>query len=1522
MRSEFRRGRLPRGLVQPAALVVALATVAAVAALLAPADAAALPADIKPATEAPAPYSLSGSSSSSAATSTLLQSATSDNSFTAVSVGGIASCGLRTDGTITCWDNWGRDYIGQAGVPSNVPSGTFTAVSAGWSHSCGLRTDGTITCWNYWGWDDYGQEDAPSGSFTAVSAGWSHSCGLRTDGTITCWGSDPSGQTDAPGGTFTAVSAGSTHSCGLRTDGTIACWGSNPYGEANNWQHAPEGSFTAVSPGSGGYSCGVRTDGTIACWNLWGDDYYGYGQDAPSGSFTTVSAGWHPCGLRTDGTIACWDLWGRDDNRQHVPAGSFTTVSVGHEYSCGVRTEGTITCWSHNNYGQAEAPSGSFTAVSAGGDHSCGLRTDGTITCWGRDPSGQTDAPGGTFTAVSAGSTHSCGLRTDGTITCWGLGSADAPSGSFTAVDAGGPCGVRTDGVVVCWARYQDEWGVLSGSFTAVSASRGQISYACGLRTDGTVTCWSSGYDAEGLFLVEQMPGLPVGSFSAVSAGWVGNVCGLRTDGTIACGHAWGSPYSGQAGVPSGKFTAVSAGSQYSCGLRTDGTIACWGDNNLYGQADAPAGSFIAVSAGRDHSCGVRTDGVVVCWGLVVERTAGPVGAEPASVLGPVSNVRFSSDRAVWNEVISATSYDVELRYGSQKTEVLDGVPCCELQHYNEIFIFGGPFSPDVRAFRVRAVNSAGVGPWSQWVQVGAAPGAVSNVSYASGAASWSAAEDATSYIVRLWDGTSGRNVEGVACCRYSIPSGITRFNVRGVNSVGPGPWSGWVRTVELPGAVSNVRHTSGRAVWGAASGATSYIVRLWDGTSGRNVEGVACCRYSIPSGITQFNVRGVNSVSPGPWSGWVRVGAPPGAVSNVRHVSGRAVWGAASGATSYTVRLWDGTSGRNVEGVACCRYSIPSGITQFNVRGVNSVSPGPWSGWERAAVAPDPVRSLRIVARGWDSGDPSDREVVASWSSPADDGGSAITGYTVTISRPGRVFGPYRLSATRRSYTLTDARSDTAYTVRVVARTSVGPSQDRSASVRTPRDCPSAATGNKFKTERTGLGGRHTRVVALQDFTATHATVDDQGKLTYTEKRITKGTEGGRVDSDWNLSQAGCSWIYQDAEVSGNARISGNAVVGGGAKVSGYSRVHGRSIVWGRSSSWFGLDSDNTEVKGDNPDAFARVYGDARVYGGAKILNSAHVYGEARVYDRAQVYDNARVYDRAQVSDSARVYDNAEVSGKARVYGSASIYNNARVYGKDIYYKRDSIVLISGAAVYGGAHIYGNTGRNTEIEGDRIKISGNSEVHGGSISDDNDALHSREQVSIGGYAVVWDGADIVGGMTVYCRPDDDKKDKSKQRYSLIDRTSGPCVWDGRAEYDRAAAELYRRHHAEIVKRLLECNQFHELNSQPQTAADEFATYVLTMGPKTTNAGYGEAGAFKCARTKVLKTILEQYSNPTNLMLSIALAFAGSLQLPRFAKSLVDITVAANDIKALQEAGELLETAYEDFLRESGLGSR
>jgi len=68
-----------------------------------------------------------------------------------------------------------------------------------WDFSCGIRTDGTITCW---GVDAHGQGNPPGGTnFQAVGTGNQFACALNTNGTVVCWGSDLDGRASPPGGT-------------------------------------------------------------------------------------------------------------------------------------------------------------------------------------------------------------------------------------------------------------------------------------------------------------------------------------------------------------------------------------------------------------------------------------------------------------------------------------------------------------------------------------------------------------------------------------------------------------------------------------------------------------------------------------------------------------------------------------------------------------------------------------------------------------------------------------------------------------------------------------------------------------------------------------------------------------------------------------------------------------------------------------------------------------------------------------------------------------------------------------------------------------------------------------------------------------------------------------------------------------------------------------------------------------------------------------------------------------------------
>ena len=370
-------------------------------------------------------------------------------------------CGVRTDGSVTCWGANPPD-------PSAPAGGTFTQTS----DLCGITTGGEIVCW---GTGQYSRanrpEQAPPGRYMQISAGGFHACGLRTDGAVRCWGHGYGSGPAPPDTAFAQVSVGATHPCGVTTEGRLECWDRRYWGPApavEGWQapepsELPEGRFVSVSVGGvrldDSVACALHADGTLACF-----DYSGP-VTAPGGSFREVSVGRRQiCGLRTDGTIECWG-WHDDDPARPAPDGDrFTAVSAAGGYACGVRVDGSLACWGNDEGWPIDPPAGAYTQVSVSDGRACAVGTDDRLVCWSWRPDvfaqwglrTPADPPEGAFAAVSTTNSYACGLTTVGSIECWGagtLGRADPPEGPFTQISVGPSyaCGVHHEGAVKCW---------------------------------------------------------------------------------------------------------------------------------------------------------------------------------------------------------------------------------------------------------------------------------------------------------------------------------------------------------------------------------------------------------------------------------------------------------------------------------------------------------------------------------------------------------------------------------------------------------------------------------------------------------------------------------------------------------------------------------------------------------------------------------------------------------------------------------------------------------------------------------------------------------------------------------------------------------------------------------------------------------------------------------------------------------------------------------------------------------------
>ena len=606
----------------------------------------------------------------------------------------------------------------------------------------------------------------------------------------------------------------------------------------------------------------------------------------------------------------------------------------------------------------------------------------------------------------------------------------------------------------------------------------------------------------------------------------------------------------------------------------------------------------------------------------------------------------YSSGRK-WNAVAGATSYDVQ--FWPDPTEEIHSYGCC-----GEDF----DFLPSDRRYRVRAINSAGAGNWSDWVELVSAstvPAVPSGLRFSSGRVMWGSVSGATSYDVRVCTNDGCVTHREIDCCEWRFGDGpFNSIRVRAVNSAGDSDWSTRVdgpleeappsppRSLQLRVVDESDGSRTAVATWSppsddGGSAITNYVVTIsrpggefgpWSPDS-RSFR----FRRVLSNTTYTFEVRAENAAGVSPTaSRSITIPPPEGkAPSPPRSLQLRVV--DESDGSRTAVATWSPPSDDG--GSAITNYVVtisrPGGefgpwspdsrsfrfrrvlsntTYTFEVRAQNAVGISPTT--SRSITTPPPggeapsqPRSLQL--RVVDESDGS-RTVVATWSPPSDDGGSAITYYRVTISRPGRAW-TFSRSPNDRTLRFRRVLTNTTYTVVVRAENAAGTGAATSRSITTPsrdRQADGCPTRNKYTVARDGLWPSPHRITSQQQF----ETIDDT--------TVRANTKGGIVTSgNINLTQSGCSWIAFDAEVVGEALISENALVAGEARVYGQAEVYGDAKVYGQA-----------EVYGD-----AKVYGQAEVYGDAKVHGSAHVKGTAWIFGNVEiesgVYDGKQEFER-----------------------------------------------------------------------------------------------------------------------------------------------------------------------------------------------------------------------------------------------------------------------------------------------------
>jgi titin len=240
-----------------------------------------------------------------------------------------------------------------------------------------------------------------------------------------------------------------------------------------------------------------------------------------------------------------------------------------------------------------------------------------------------------------------------------------------------------------------------------------------------------------------------------------------------------------------------------------------------------------------------------------------------------------------------------------------------------------------------------------------------------------------------------------------------------------------------------------------------------------RNTGSTAAIRYDTTSAPEAFSSRGPATYCWNPVSGTTAASALPGCVA-VNPTLTATNGGANSFFGQLVSGVWRffGTSqaAPHAAAIAALQVQARPCRTPAQILAAQQASAVAIGGFGASAIgagrvqAPGSISNLATCLPGAPTGvtgTPGNGQVSLSWTAPAPNGGSPVTGYRVTPVIGASAQTPVTFASTATAQTITGLTNGTAYTFRVAALSASGAGADSTASAAiTPRTVPGAPTG------------------------------------------------------------------------------------------------------------------------------------------------------------------------------------------------------------------------------------------------------------------------------------------------------------------------------------------------------------------------------------------------------------------------------------------------------------------------------
>ena len=134
----------------------------------------------------------------------------------------------------------------------------------------------------------------------------------------------------------------------------------------------------------------------------------------------------------------------------------------------------------------------------------------------------------------------------------------------------------------------------------------------------------------------------------------------------------------------------------------------------------------------------------------------------------------------------------------------------------------------------------------------------------------------------------------------------------------------------------------------------------------------------------------------------------------------------------------------------------------------------------------------------------------------------------------------------------------------------------------------------------------------------------------------VKKGDVGGFVESEWNLSQYGNCWIYDDAmcmdnaTVKGNAKMYDNAVICSRGGILDNVKMYGKSVI-----------CDDGIAKGNS-----MMFGNSRIKDNAMLLEDSMMFDNSELRNHSRAYGNSKLYDNSVMCDESLMFGDGMLCG------------------------------------------------------------------------------------------------------------------------------------------------------------------------------------------------------------------------------------------------------------------------------------